>query len=128
MYNFALFILSSIILGNDDIILGGRKEMENDSALKLYHSTVKHLSSKCKPNENDLLCNTLSTIKLHEISKATEQIVSGKLYDLKISTNSGNLYMNIWQKTAPIRYVLQNFKVDDTELLTEALDITDAHF
>ena len=128
MYNLALFMLSSIVLGNDDIILGGPKIIDDDFASKLYHNTVKHLSSKCKPNENDLLCNTLSTIKLHEISKATEQIVNGKLYDLKMLTNSGNLHMNIWQKTAPIRYVLQNFKIDNTEFLTEALDMTGPHF
>lgn len=128
MLNLALFIFGSIVLGNDDIVLGGPKKIEYDFASKLFHNTVKHLSSKCKPEENDFLCNTLYNMKLNEISKATEQIVNGKIYELEMLTNSGNLHMNIWQKTAPVRYVLQNFKIDDTEFLTEALDMTGPYF
>ena len=122
MYNLAFVILSYAALENDNMIIGGPQKLDNHVASQLYYNTLKHLSSKCNPNDNDLLCNTVSTMKLYEISKATEQIVNGKIYDLNILTNLGNLYMTVWQKTAPVKYVLQTFKIDDTEFLPEGSD------
>ena len=105
------------------IILGGQNDMDLDAGMRISQHTIKNLHADCDPADNSQFCDLLGKLKLQHIVSASSQVVNGKIYEFELLTNLGKLYMKIWLQTAPAKYILRKFQLEDDEYVTRPFEI-----